>query len=242
MMVHPADANLRWMQTLAIHQLLVAYEGREAHAAARPWAGENALDAAVLGYMNVGALRQHIRPDERVHGIFTRAGDKPNIVPAHTEAHWYVRAGTSVHLAELEPRVLACLEAGALATGCTMTHRSAALVYDEMISNAAVARPLQRQRGRLGRVTLEPTAERNVIGSTEMGNVSQVVPSIHPMIQAAPEGVSIHTPEFADHARSAMGDRAVIDGAKLLALTALDLWLDPAMQARVAAVHPHPQG
>ncbi len=92
-MVHPAGGDLRAMNVIAVHRVLVTYHGQAAHAAAFPHKGRNALDAAVLGYMNVAALRQHIRPEERLHGIFTEAGDKPNIVPARAAAEWYVRAG-----------------------------------------------------------------------------------------------------------------------------------------------------
>jgi amidohydrolase len=231
LMVHPAGAELRSMQTLAIHQLMARYQGRAAHAAAAPWAGANALDAAVLGYNAVAALRQHIRPDERIHGIFTKAGDKPNIVPELAEAHWYVRAGTRERLAELKSRVLVCLESGAAAAGCTMHHEWLDPAYDDMVDNRVLLDRYSAHAARFGRHPVDPTPDQTVVGSTDMGNVSQVVPSIHPMIQAAPDGVAIHTAAFAEHARSAMGDRAVIDGAKLLALTALDLWIDPAVRA-----------
>jgi amidohydrolase len=242
MMVHPAGAELRWMHTLAIHQLMVRYEGRAAHAAAAPWAGANALDAAVLGYMNVAALRQHIRPDERIHGIFTKAGDKPNIVPDHTEAHWYVRAGTSGQLRELEGRVLGCLHAGATAAGCTMAHEWIEPAYDEMLDNGPLLDRYSSNARLLGRDPAEPRADTTVAGSTDMGNVSKVVPSIHPMIQAAPAGVAIHTAAFAEHARSPMGDRAVLDGAKVLALTTIDLWTDADTRAAVGAAFTEARG
>src|SRR6478609_1962677 len=122
LMVHPADVELRWMTTIAIHRLEVVYRGQSAHAAAAPWLGNNALDAAVLGYMNVAALRQHIRPEERIHGVFTDGGDKPNIVPARAAMQWYVRAATVESLQPLKERVLTALRAGADATGCEMEH------------------------------------------------------------------------------------------------------------------------
>ena len=199
MMVHPADADLRWMTTIAIQRLEVVYRGHEAHAAASPWMGRNALDAAVLGYMNVAALRQHIRPHERVHGIFTDGGDKPNIVPARAAMNWYVRAADLEALEPLKERVLAALTAGAAAT------------------NSAT----------LGRTVHVPDDGNDVVGSTDMGNVSYVVPSIHPMIAVAPKGISIHTPEFALHAAGPAGDAAVLDGAKAMAMTVVDLWLAP---------------
>src|SRR5439155_2186911 len=123
MMVHPAGIDVLQMNAIAIATWEVEYFGREAHAAAYPHLGRNALDAAVLGYNAVAALRQHIEPTDRIHGIFTRGGDKPNIVPDHTVAEWYVRSRTILTLQPLKERVLACLEAGASAAGCRMEHR-----------------------------------------------------------------------------------------------------------------------
>jgi metal-dependent amidase/aminoacylase/carboxypeptidase family protein len=222
--------------------MMVRYEGVAAHAAAAPWAGANALDAAVLGYVNIAALRQHIRPDERIHGIFTKAGDKPNIVPEHAEAHWYVRAGTRQRLAELKPRVLGCLEAGRLAAGCTMSHEWIDPPYDDMFDNLPLLDRYTENAGLVGRLPIDAVPGTGVAGSTDMGNVSHVVPSIHPMIQAAPAGVAIHTAAFAGHARAPIGDRAVLDGAKILALTAVDLWLDEGIRAAVSSAAPHPEG
>ena len=121
MMVHPADADLIRMDTIAVQEMYVDYHGKAAHAAAAPQEGRNALDAAVLGYVNVAALRQHILPNERIHGIFNRAGDKANIVPAETSMTWMVRSPTIASLQPLKGRVVACLEASAAATGCGCT-------------------------------------------------------------------------------------------------------------------------
>ena len=227
MMVHPADHDLLAMDTIAINQLAVRYTGTAAHAAAFPWKGRNALDAAVLGYVNVAALRQHIEPDERIHGIFTKAGDKPNIVPRDTEALWYVRSGTIARLQPLKDRVLRCLSAGAEAAGCSMHHEWGSHTYSEMIDCWPIAHRYAANASRLGRTVVDgrSTGSR-VVGSTDMGNVSYLVPSIHPMIAVAPAGVSIHTPEFAAFARGAAGDRAVLDGAKAMAMTAVELWCE----------------
>jgi metal-dependent amidase/aminoacylase/carboxypeptidase family protein len=225
--VHPADTDLRWMTTIAIQRLEVVFHGHAAHAAAAPWLGRNALDAAVLGYMNVAALRQHIRPEERVHGVFTEGGDKPNIVPARAAMHWYVRAATLDALEPLKERVLAALAAGAAASGCSMEHTWLEPPYADLRGNRPLCDLYAANATSLGRHVVEPTAERCVVGSTDMGNVSYVVPSIHPMIAVAPEGVSIHTPEFALHAAGPEGDAAVLDGAKAMAMTIADLWLSP---------------
>jgi metal-dependent amidase/aminoacylase/carboxypeptidase family protein len=215
------------MAIVVIQRMEVVFHGHSAHAAAAPWLGRNALDAAVLGYMNVAALRQHIRPEERVHGIFTDGGEKPNIVPARAAMHWYVRAADLDALQPLKERVLAALTAGAAATGCTMDHTWLEPPYADLRGNQPLCDLYAGNAARLGRTVLVPDAENEVVGSTDMGNVSYAVPSIHPMIAVAPEGISIHTPEFAVHAAGPAGDRAVLDGAKAMAMTVADLWLAP---------------
>ena len=234
MMVHPANHELSRMNAIAVEQLEVAYTGQSAHAAASPHRGRNALDGAVLGYMNVAALRQHIRPDERIHGIFTRAGDKPNIVPHEAAAEWYVRSPKLDSLAELRERVVACLEAGATAAGVDMDCRCKAPIYADMINNQVMLDLYTQNAENAGRVVREPQAAHSVVGSTDMGNVSYAVPSIHPIIKVAPNDVAIHTPEFAQYAKSQSGDQAVLDGAKIMAMTVADLWLDPEALDRAA--------
>lgn len=233
MMVHPADADLLKMDCIAIQGLEVEFQGKAAHAAAAPWEGRNALDAAVLGYMNIAAMRQHIRPNERVHGIFTKGGDKPNIVPAEAAMDWYVRSGTIESLQPLKARVLAALEGAASACGCTMRHEWVDNTYADMIDNGPMVQSYIANAATLGRTVLDPvTSGRRVMGSTDMGNISYLVPSIHPMIKVAPDGVPIHTPEFATWAAGPEGDRAVIDGAKAMAMTVVDLWTQPGLLDR----------
>jgi amidohydrolase len=238
MMVHPADADLLTMDAIAFHGLDVVYTGEAAHAAAHPWQGRNALDAAVLGYMNIAALRQHIGPQERIHGIFTDGGERPNIVPARSAMNWYVRAGDLKALERLKPRVVAALLAGAQAAGCEAEITWRDPVYADLVDNSVLSDLYTSNAARLGRTVLPPDSGSAVVGSTDMGNVSHVVPSIHPMIAAAPRGVGIHTPEFEVHAGSAIGDRAVIDGAKAMAMTIADLWRSPDQLARVRSVFP----
>ncbi len=234
MMIHPADGDLQAMNVIAIQQVHVRYHGQAAHAAAFPHKGRNALDAAVLGYVNVAALRQHIRPSERIHGIFTEAGDKPNIVPHTAAAEWYVRSPTVRHLQTLKGRVLSCLEAGASAAGCTMDHEWQEPAYADMVDNRLMVDLFTANAAGRGRTMAEPQPGNGVVGSTDMGNVSYAVPSIHPMLAVAPRGVSIHTPEFTAFARGEEGDRAVLDGAVAMAQTVADLWADP---EAVAAAH-----
>lgn len=227
MMIHPADIDLRWMTTIAYQRLVVELIGEAAHAAAQPWNGRNALDAAVLGYMNVAALRQHIRPDERIHGVFTDGGEKPNIVPAHAAMDWYVRAADMDRLEELKPRVLAALRAGADATGCDLEHRWLEPAYADLVRNEPLEDLYVANSVALGRPVGDPRVDGEVVGSTDMGNVSHVVPSIHPMVAIAPSGIGIHTAPFADHAASEEGDEGMLLAARAMAMTVVDLWLRP---------------
>jgi amidohydrolase len=225
MMVHPAGDDLARMDVIAVQELTATYTGVAAHAAAFPHRGRNALDAAVLGYINVAALRQHILPDERIHGVFLEAGEKPNIVPSRAITEWMVRSRSIASLAPLKVRVAACLEAGAAAAGCAVAIAWKPVVYADMLDNEVLVSSYVANAASLGRTVTEPQGEAAVVGSTDMGNVSYLVPSIHPMIGVAPSGLPIHTPEFAEHARSPRGDQAVIDGAIAMAWTVADLWL-----------------
>ena len=235
MMVHSADADLTTIDAIALQQLIVEYSGEESHAAAAPHKGRNALDAAVLGYLAVSTLRQHILPTERIHGIFLRAGEKPNIVPRDAATEWYVRSDNTSTLAQLKPRVLAALESGATATGCSCSHEWVGSAYADMVTNPSLSSLYAINATTLGRSVKDPSvAGHRVVGSTDMGNISHLVPSIHPMIASAPKGTSIHTLDFARHSISDMADKAIIDGAKAMAMTAIDFWTSSEIQKTVA--------
>jgi amidohydrolase len=234
MMIHPADADLLWMDAIAVVEYDVEFHGKASHAAARPHLGRNALDAAVLSYMNVAALRQHIEDTDRIHGIFTDGGARPNIVPEHAAMTWMIRSLKRAGLEPLVERVTACFDAGAAATGCTCSHQQSFPPYDDVIDNQVLLECYGANVAALGRPASTPGPTR-VIGSTDMGNVSKVVPAIHPMIRVAPPGVSIHSHDFATHARSSAGDDAVILGAKAMAMTIADLWSQPATVDRAKA-------
>ncbi len=224
LMVHPAGVDLPHMEAIAVQELSATYVGVAAHAAAFPQEGRNALDGAVLGYLNVAALRQHIRADERVHGIITQGGDKPNIVPAQARTEWMVRSPTIRRLAPLKERVEACLRAGATAAGCEIEITWNDVVYADMLNNQTLVDLYAANAAVLGRTMDTGTGSLRVVGSTDMGNVSYLVPSIHPVIQAAPHGTPIHTSDFAAFAAGDLGDRAVVDGAIAMAWTIADLW------------------
>lgn len=236
MMVHPAGMDLAAMHVLAVSQIEVEYSGRAAHASAFPHQGINALDGLVTAYTAIAQLRQHIRATERIHGIITDGGLAPNIVPEHAAGVFMVRAATERRLAQLKKRVEACFHAGAQASGAQLTMRTVDEDYSDMYTNqplsAAYAANLERVGRQISALTNVPAA---VAGSTDMGNVSKLVPSIHPMIAVSPPHVPLHSVEFARWAGSEDGHQAVVDGAKALAMTALDVLCSPHVLASVKA-------
>ena len=236
MMIHPSNLNLTTMPCIAISEVEVTYHGRAAHASAMPYRGLNALDAVVNAYQSIAQLRQHIRQSERIHGIITEGGLAANIVPERAACRFYVRAADVHDLAVLKKRVNACFEAGALATGCKAEIRWGNTDYLDMKTNWPMAGAYEKNATALGR-DFFPLKDipQGFAGSTDMGNVSHRVPSIHPMLAVAPAGVIIHNAEFATWAASPRGDEGVIDGAKSLALTALDLMADAGLLAETKA-------
>jgi amidohydrolase len=210
------------------------FHGRSAHASAVPHLGLNALDAVVTAYQSIAQLRQHIRSDERVHGIITDGGAAPNIVPERAACRFYIRSPDAHSLAILKRRVAPCFEGAALATGCRVELVWGETEYLDLKTNWPMARLFESHASAIGR-RFTPLSELppGFAGSTDMGNVSHRVPSIHPMLSTAPPEIAIHNPGFARWAASDKGDAAVIDGAKALALTALDLMADPATLAAV---------
>lgn len=236
LMMHPASVNLVNMPCVCMAEVGVTYRGRSAHAAAMPERGVNALDALVLAYQGIAALRQHIRPSERIHGIFTEAGSAPNVVPDRASGTFYVRAASASALAELKPRVEGCFHAGAAATGAELELAWGEVDYLDIRFNEPLASAFQRNAESLGREFVPmDRLPASLQGSTDMGNVSHRVPSIHPMLASSPLHVTIHNPEFAKWAGSELGDAAALDGAKALAMTALDFLSDADLRKRSKA-------
>jgi amidohydrolase len=236
MMVHPAPMDVVEQPFLACAQFEVKYTGKEAHASAFPERGINAADALTVAQTAIGCLRQHIRPTDRIHGIVTHGGDAPNIVPALTRAHYIVRAKTLGELDEIHGKVVRCFEAGALATGSTLAITEDHPPYAEVKPDVDIAAVYRRNVTALGRFLpdLGPLLER-MAGSTDMGNVSLAIPSIHPMIGIESLPAVNHQPEFTAHCATPVADKAVMDGALAMALTAIDLAEDAAMVARLRA-------
>lgn len=239
MMIHPADVDLLRMETLARKEVTATYRGRAAHAASAPEAGVNALDAAVLGYLNIAALRQHILPTDRVHGIIRDGGDVPNIVPSHAKTEWNVRSLTSTRLDELVVRVDGALRAAGPATGCEVDLSWGEAPYAEMRDHAELLDVFRRCGSDYGRTFQEPGVAGRVAGSTDMGNVSHWVPAIHPVIQTAESGTALHSAAFAEAAITPLADRAVLDGASILAATAAQLFEDGIRTAALRQAVPY---
>jgi amidohydrolase len=222
MMVHPAPGELDRMPCLAVEHFDVVYRGKEAHASAFPERGINAADALTVAQVAVGLLRQHADFGDQVHGIVTLGGAAPNIVPALTEAKYYVRARTLKALETWSPRVRRCFEAGALATGSTLEIVPQGPTYSEFHTDEAMASLYHDNAVRLGRV-FPPLGDRTMSGSTDMANVSLSIPAIHPMLGLDSFPAVNHQPEFTAAAGSPIADQAVVDGATAMAWTVIDL-------------------
>jgi len=236
MMVHPAPVDVVEQPFLACTQFEVRYTGKAAHASAFPERGINAADALTVAQTAIGCLRQHIRQTDRIHGIVTHGGDAPNVVPANTAAHYIVRARTLAELDEIRGKVIRCFEAGALATGSTLAIVEDHPPYAEVLPDVDIAAHYRRNAEVIGRVLpdLGPLLER-MAGSTDMGNVSLALPSIHPMIGIESLPAVNHQPEFTAHCATPVADRAVMDGALAMALTAIDMAGDAALSERLRA-------
>jgi amidohydrolase len=231
MIVHPDTRNMPPEDALACSSVEVEFFGRPAHAAGQPHKGINALDAMILAFTSINSLRQHTRGDARIHGIITDGGEAPNIVPGHSAGVFSVRALDNDYLSELKDRVLNCFAGASVATGARLEYKWRDRTYAPMESNMILASLFKHNLESLGR-DVEDFDPRSGLGSTDMGNVSQVVPSIHPTIAIAPREVLIHTPEFAAATVSEAGHSGLLDAAKAMAMTVADI-LQPGMLDKI---------
>ena len=208
----------------ALHALTVRYRGKNAHAAGRPWDGLNALDALIHAYNGISLLRQQMRPSARVHGIITEGGQAPNIIPDETAAYFYVREDVVAHLEELKPRVVACFEAAALATGTELELTWQGNPYTDMQNSTPLSETFTKHAVAMGMEPVEP--EMAGAGSTDMGNVTYAVPGLHPSY-AVESHAGNHNAGFTEAAGSEEGHARMITASKALALTVLDLFAEP---------------
>jgi amidohydrolase len=230
MMVHPSDQTLVERGSLAITEVEMAFQGVAAHASSEPEKGVNALDAVIQTFNALNALRQHIRDGARIHGIITDGGQKPNIVPEHAAARFYVRAQENAYRDELVEKLRRCAEGAALSTGAGLSFKKVGHEYKAIRPNHHLAQAFRSHIEALGFPVEEP---KGWMGSTDMGDVSWQVPAIHPYIRIASGEVPGHSRAFAEAAKSEGAKRALATAAKALAAVALDLWTDPGFYQKV---------
>lgn len=239
LMAHPAPLEVVEMKVIAASMFDVRYTGKEAHASAFPEMGINAADALTIAQTAIGLLRQQLRPGDRVHGVITHGGGAPNVIPAHTSARYIVRAETLEQLEEVRTKVHRCFEAGALASGAQMDIRGGLKPYADMHFDHDLGACYRRNAEAAGRKfpALPPGMER-LAASTDMGNVSRLIPSIHPMIGINSLPAANHQPEFTAHCVTPIADQAVLEGALALAWTAIDCAAEPALRTRLLETSP----
>ena len=226
MMIHGRCGTQVWRPTLGIIKVKVEFFGQAAHASSWPWRGVNALNAVISLFNALDAMRQQIRPDARMHGVITKGGEQANIIPEYTSAEFYLRATTVSYCHELLRRFTGAAEGAAAATACRVQVTADPTVHEPMKANPAMA-GLFRQNLEYIDFPEDPDDGQAGYGSTDCGNVSQRLPTIHPYIRISPDGVPGHSREFAQWARSPLARAGMVAGAKALALTALDLLATP---------------
>ncbi len=236
MMVHPWPTERLTAACLAVSHFDVHYQGKEAHAAASPYEGINAGDAMAVAQVAIGLLRQQFRPGDQVHGIVLDGGQAPNIIPAHVSGRFMCRARNLDGLAELEPKVRRCFEAGALATGAKLSFDYLSPAYSHMEPDPELLAAYRANAEALGRsFAADDAGEDLPTVSTDMANVSLVLPTIHPLIAIESNGSVNHQPQFASACATPSADAAVLDGAVALAWTAIDAASTPALRDRLLA-------
>ncbi len=234
MMMHPAGETRAEVDFLALAELRFHFYGKSSHASAAPEQGINALDGVLATFSAISALRQHLPPEDRVHGVITEGGEAPNIVPAKASAWFYVRSDTMEGLERIVQRVVNCARGGARSTGARLRVRRNPITYAPMRVNCAFASLFRENLAKLGIYEPDPLPPL-AKGSSDVGNVSQETPTIHPQIQMGPPDVFAHTPAFAEAAGGPPGEKTLILGAKALAMTGVDILLDKNARGRVKA-------
>ncbi|MED2973578.1 M20 family metallopeptidase [Fictibacillus sp. B-59209] len=226
LMCHPYKAFERSGSSMAMEALQFDFKGKSAHAAASPHEGINALDAVISLFNNVNALRQQVTPDVRIHGVITQGGTVPNVIPDRTQAKFYVRASTVEQLPDLVRRVKDCAAGAAMSSGCEWEASHYELGYANLLTNESMSDAFTKNLVSLG-IPLEEIETGNDHGSLDLGNVSQVIPAIHPYIKITDAFHNLHTREFCTAANSEKGYDGMLIGAKSLALTGYDLLTNP---------------
>ncbi|MDE5411786.1 M20 family metallopeptidase [Alkalihalobacterium chitinilyticum] len=232
MMVHPYHRHEKSGSSLAMDAIQFEFFGKAAHAAASPHEGINALDAVIQTFNSINALRQHVTSDVRIHGIIPEGGKAANIVPDHAIAQFYVRAANRSYLNEVVEKVKACAQAAALATSAKLDTSFYEFSYDDMRTNEALSTTFTDNLVQLG-IQEASIHEKGSGGSLDLGNVSHVVPSIHPYIKICNEPYACHTHEFREAAMSDQGFEGLILAAKCMANTAYDIMTKPELLSTI---------
>jgi amidohydrolase len=236
MMVHPWPEDRLEATCLAVEQFEVTFRGKEAHASAAPWRGVNALDAMTISQVAIGLLRQQLRPGDQVHGYVSEGGSAANIIPSRVVGRFMARTLTTESLVDLRRKVQACFEAGALATGATLSVEDLGSPFSQMESDYDLLAHYRSAAEAIGRnFDLDDQGVPKPTCSTDMANVSLVVPTIHPLLGIATNGAVNHQPEFTAACINESADRAVIDGAVALAHAAIGVAQDEKLRARLMA-------
>jgi len=235
LMYHPGDRDEIDPLMLAMVNLDVELLGKAAHAAAEPHEGVNALDGLVLGWNAMSALRLLVRSDSRIHGIITDGGKAANIIPDRAAARLMVRSPENTYLADLRRRVLACFEGAALATGCELKTEWSE-VCEVVNTNRPLAEAFAENAKALGR-TMHPRRSSDTHGSTDMGNVTTLVPGIHPFLAITEGPVPGHSIAFTEAAKTPHALETMRLAAKALAMTALDAFVDGSLVKRAKEAH-----
>jgi amidohydrolase len=235
MMVHPTPFEVVAPPTLAALAMHIDARGRPAHASAAPEQGRNAADALTVAQVALGLLRQHVTADARISGFVTNAGEAANIVPATAAAEYVLRAASLDGLVPLRQRVEDCFRAGGLATGCDVTITGGERPYAELASDPVIADLYRANAEAAGRVFTDPAVMGRFMPSTDAGNVSQVIPTIHPYLGLDTWPVVNHQAEFAAACATPAADDVTVLGAKLLASVAIDAATNPDLRRRLLA-------
>ena len=231
LMIHPSGKTATTGDSLAVDPLDFHFYGKPAHASGSPHLGINALDAVIQLFNGINALRQQLPSDVRIHGIITHGGDAPNIIPEYASARFYIRATSWQKTVEVSDKVRNIAEGAALATGATVKIERFQNEVKDLVLNSVLDSVLEEELSALGEVV--HTEKRDGKGSTDAGNISYAVPTAHPYIKIGPDDLIAHTDEFREAAKSALGDKALITGAKALASTGYRLLADAELLHRV---------
>jgi len=226
LMIHPATRNEVDPLMIAVKQIDVEFYGKAAHASGSPYVGKNALDAQILAYNSISVLRQQLKTTEKIHGIITDGGDSANIIPDFTRSSWMIRAQKTQELKQLETKIIKCFKSAGLATGCEVNVIEGNGIYENLVTDKKLASIFTKYSKDLSiDMKTNEAFDQSKNGSTDFGNISKLIPSLHAFLAIVPDDGSVvnHQPEFADATLTTAAKEAIKNGSILLAATILEL-------------------